>query len=112
MGLHIIPGRTTNSSPMEIGQSGRGRREERVISKGYIDDDEASALIQKYLEGVGTSGASEAELVAFLVWAERHRLGALLVEQILAGDVVVGEMKDGAPVVYAPGSKPATGPLP
>lgn len=83
-----------------------------MISKGYLDDAEARALIEKYLEGIAPNGATQHDLVEFVVWAENQRLGAILVEMILEDRVVVGAMKDGAPVVYAPGGDPKTETVP
>ena len=68
-------------------------------AKGFLTDDEAANLIKGYLENVAPRGATEQELETLVKWANEQRLGALMVEMILDGEIVVEAVKDGEPLL-------------
>jgi hypothetical protein len=72
-----------------------------VSVKGFLTDEEVANLVQRYLEHIAPKGATEEELEALVKWANDQRLGAVVVEMILDGEVVVTAIKDGEPLLRA-----------
>jgi len=74
--------------------------------KGLLTEAEAESLILRYVENIAPEGATEDELEALVKWANDQRIGALMVEMILDGQIVVESIEDGVPLCARP---PAAG---
>ncbi len=70
------------------------------MTKGWITDQEAAKLIRSFLNSRGERGASEEELEGLVEWANEQRIGALLVDMVLEGEVRIADFADGEPLLY------------